>query len=43
MAKRIGLLVIILAVSLGSGHLVQTRAAQENAERTMTNVSADNG
>ena len=43
MTRRISLVVIIMAVSLGSGHLVQNRAAQEKALHTVAANGSDNG
>jgi hypothetical protein len=43
MARRISLVVIILAVSLGSGHLVQSRAEQEKAAHSVALVEGGNG
>lgn len=43
MARRISLVIIILAISLGSGHLVQSRVAHEKAMRTIAGSPDGNG
>lgn len=43
MARRISLIMIIVAVSLGSGHLVQSRAAQEKALHSADLAEQGNG
>lgn len=42
MARRISLAVIILSISIGSGHLMELRAAQEHAEKVAQISEADN-
>lgn len=42
MARRISLVVIILSISIGSGHLMELRAAQERAEKEVALVNPGN-
>jgi hypothetical protein len=42
MARRISLVVLILSISIGSGHLMERRVAQERAEQAVAVVEPGN-